>query len=394
MQWPQNSGTRMDADYIIKLLRNYPQLSRAELSTMLPITPATLTHQIRTLIDSGWIGETTAHRSAIGGRPRMGLSVDNTAAYAVTVVVGLTTVDVAVVDFSGHIVVQREIEHFMTAVSQGIAVISETIQEVIEQAAIDPHKWAGVGISIPGIWDPDSETVVFSPNLPQWDGMKIGELFRRSLDVPDIIVENDADAAAWGELWFGAGRDIQDMVYVLCDVGIGAGLVINHQLVRGQDNSVGEIGHMFVTSEGPDYSCGCGHVGCLEAVASLGALNRYQDGGMTQDAALDHVAQYLGMALGSIVNILCPQVVVLGGAMLQSYPVLWPMIVHNTRSRVLNHLMHKTQFILSPLGDHAPLLGLADLVFSRRLHRDPGSPLDTLAYQQWGRVTPPSRKLF
>jgi glucokinase len=236
--------------------------------------------------------------------------------------------------------------------------------------------------------------VVFSPNLPDWNGMKVGELFRRSTNMESVIVENDADAAAWGELWFGAGREIQDMMCVLCDVGVGSGLVINRQLVRGQDNSVGEIGHIFVDSHGPAYTCGCGHEGCLEAVASLGALNRYLTAGMTQGEALDRIAKYIGMALGSIVNVLCPQIVVLGGAMLQSYPVLWPLIVQNTRARVLNHLMHKTQFILSPLGDYAPLLGLADLVFERRLQIGQGAPVDTVPPSQWGRTIPDSLKFF
>ncbi len=387
-------ATRIEADHIIRILRNYPQLSRSELVTLLPVTPATLTHQVRDLIDAGWIVETSSHRSSTGGRPRIGLSVDNGAAYAVVVSVGLTTVLIAAVDFGGHIVAKREIQDSMTAVAQGINVVSDAIKEVMMQLAIDASKWAGLGVAIPGIWDPDSESVVFSPNLPDWNGMKVGELFRRSTNMESVIVENDADAAAWGELWFGAGREIQDMMCVLCDVGVGSGLVINRQLVRGQDNSVGEIGHIFVDSHGPSYTCGCGHVGCLEAVASLGALNRYLAAGMTQAEALDRVAQYIGMALGSIVNVLCPQVVVLGGAMIQTHPVLWPLIVQNTRARILNHLLHKTQFILSPLGENAPILGLAGLVFERRLQADPGAPTDTVPPSQWGRTKPNSLKFF
>lgn len=390
----QHCATRIEADHIIRILRNYPQLSRSELATLLPVTPATLTHQVRDLIDAGWIVETSSHRSSTGGRPRIGLSVDNEAAYAVVVSVGLTTVLVAAVDFGGHIVAKREIRDSMAAVAQGINVVSDAIKEVMTQLAVDASKWAGLGVAIPGIWDPDSESVVFSPNLPDWNGMKVGELFRRSTNMESVIVENDADAAAWGELWFGAGREIQDMMCVLCDVGVGSGLVINRQLVRGQDNSVGEIGHIFVDSHGPAYTCGCGHEGCLEAVASLGALNRYLAAGMTQGEALDRIAKYIGMALGSIVNVLCPQIVVLGGAMLQSYPVLWPLIVQNTRARVLNHLMHKTQFILSPLGDYAPLLGLADLVFERRLQIGQGAPVDTVPPSQWGRTIPDSLKFF
>ena len=393
MRVPQVVAGRVELGDIVRLLRNRPQLSRSELSTLLPVTPASLTHQVRDLIDGGWVKEATTHRSSTGGRPPMGLTLDNAAAYAMVVSVGLTTVLVAAVDFGGRIVVKREIPDSMTAIAQGITVISQAIRDVIATVGVDTNKWAGLGIAIPGIWDPDREVVVFSPNLPEWNGMKVGELFRRSTGIDSIIVENDADAATWGELWFGAGRNIQDMMCVVCDVGIGSGLVINGQLVRGQDNSVGEMGHIFVDSHELDNVCGCGRIGCLEAVASLGALNRYMVEGMSQAEALDKVSAYMGMALGSIVNVLCPQVVVLGGATLQTYPVLWPLVVQKTRARVLNHLLHKTEFILSPLGDRAPLLGMAGLVFERRLHTDE-VPENTVSPSQWGHPDLDSLKFY
>ncbi len=394
MTMSHNVSGRAGTTQIVHLLRNYPHLSRSELATLLRATPATLTHQVRMLLDTGWIRETTARRSGTGGRPRMGLSLDNDAVYAVTVSVGLTTVVVAAVDFGGHIVALREIPHSMSAIAQGITVINDAIQDLVESLAVDRQKWAGLGVAIPGIWDPVSKTVVFSPNLPEWSGMKLGELFRRSSGIETVIVENDADASALGELWFGAGREVQDMMYVLCDVGIGAGLIVNRELVRGQDNSVGEIGHVSVNSCTGEYRCGCGRVGCLEYVASLTALNRYLAEGMTTEAALNVVADYFGTALGSIINMLSPQVVVLGGATLQTYPVLWTLLVQSTRGRILQHLMHKTQLILSPLGVHAPLLGLAALVFEQRIQSDQDTHPGTVSPAQWANPDTDSLKFY
>ncbi len=394
MQPPRIQYGRADIGRLINLLRNYPQLSRSELAAMSLVTPATIGHQVRDLMEAGWIKESSSRRGAQVGRPRLGLVVNDEAAYAIVAVIGLTTVIVAMVDFGGHILIKREIPQSMAAVARGITVVSQTISEVMAAQALDPVKCAGLGIAIPGIWDAENETVVFSPNLPEWEGMKVGELFRRSVGIEPVVVENDADAAAWGELWFGTGRDVQDMMYILCDVGIGSGLVINRQLVRGQDNSVGEIGHMWVGAPDSTSRCGCGHHGCLEASASLASLNRYVDAGMSLSDALEKIAEYVGMSLSSIINLLCPQALVLGGALLEQNPVLWPLIVQSTRSRVLNHLLHKSQLILSSLGSHAPLLGLASLVFERQLLAAQGYPPESLSPTRWSHPNSDALKFF
>lgn len=369
--------------FLVNVLRNYPYLSRAELNTMLPVTAATLTHQIRDLIDAGWVQENSLRRPSTGGRPRVGLTLRNDAAYAISVLIGPNTTTIAVTDFGGHIVVKEHLCHPMASITKGISAINQTIEKLLSTHAIDRQRLAGVGIAIPGIWDPETETVVFSPNLQEWAGMKLYELFRRTTQFSSIVVENDADAAAWGELWFGAGREVQDMMYVLCDVGIGAGIIMQRQLVRGQNNSLGEIGHLFVDSQNSDFVCGCGHFGCLEALASLTALDRYLAQGVPAPVALDTIAQYLAIGLGGLINVLCPQMVVLGGTMLKSYPELWPLTFRYTRSRLLTHLTHKTQLILSPLEDNAALLGLAGLIFERRLAESQGQTVNTVPPSQW-----------
>jgi len=383
MQIPRLLSTQEIMGLITNTLRNYPNLSRAELSTMLPITPATLTHHIRDLIDAGWVEERSLRKTSVGGRPRMGLTLRNSATYAVTMVISPNVLVGAIIDFGGHIVIKTRIEHAMDNITEAIAVIQRQVDELVTHLSVRSARFAGFGIAIPGIWDPESETVVFSPNLPEWAGMKLRELIRRNTGIEPTIVENDADAAVWGELWFGAGREVQDMMYVLCDSGIGAGIVLQRQLIRGQNNSIGEIGHLFVDSGNTEFICGCGQYGCLEALASLTALQHYQENGTPTPIALAKISQYLAIGLGGLINVLSPQVVVLGGPMLNLYPDLWPSIVRDTRSRLLNHLAHKTQLILSPLEDNAALLGLAGLLFEQELARAQGQTITTVSPNQW-----------
>ncbi len=385
--WSATDFSPVDAVQIVSLLRSYSGLSRAELAALMHATPATITHQVRGLIDGGWVQEAGVRRS-LGGRPRVGLCLNDQAAFAVAVEVGLTTVVIAAVDFGGHIVAARRIPESVAAITQGITVIAAAIREVVEEVDAPPEKWAGLGLAIPGIWDMSSQSVAFAPNLVQWTGINLVELLRRTVGLDPVVVENDADASALGELWFGAGRELQDLLFVLCDVGIGSGIIIQRRLVRGQDNTVGEIGHLVVEHARDLPACGCGHVGCLESVASLAALQRYVAHGMVEAEALKTIAGYLGMALAGVVNLLGPQTTILGGALFDRHPVLWPLLVQDTRSRVLTHLLHRTQFILSPLGDQAALLGLAGLIFGRRLSPETGPRLSAAPRRLTGNTKP------
>lgn len=368
---------------IVNTLRNYPNLSRAELTTMLSLSPATLTHHVRDLIDAGWVEEQHVRRTSGGGRPRVGLALRNTATYAVTMTFSPTSLTAAVIDFGGHIVAKTRVEQPMGHVTDAMATVDRVLHDLVRAQEEKFPRFAGIGLAIPGIWDPESETVVFTPNLPEWVGMKLRDLIQRHGHDEPVFIANDADAGAWGELWFGAGRDVQDMMYVLYDIGIGAGIIIQRQLIRAQNNSIGEIGHMFVDSSNKDIRCGCGQYGCLEALGSLTALQHYQDQGMELPQTLDKISRYLSIGLGGLINVFSPQIIVFSSHIFAHYPSLWPSVVRNTRGRLLQHLVHKTQFLQSPLDDNASLLGLAGLLFEQELTRSQGQTVTTVNPSQW-----------
>src|SRR5579863_6595730 len=144
----------------------------------------------------------------------------------------------------------------------------ETIRETIE-AGLGGHRLAGVGIGIPGFILMDKGVVVGAPNLPEFDNFPVRDEIEKRLGAP-VILENDANAAALGEKWMGAGRDVEDLVLMTLGTGIGGGIISDGKVLHGHLGMAAELGHVTVAPNG--YPCGCGNAGCVEKYASATAV--------------------------------------------------------------------------------------------------------------------------
>ncbi len=355
-----------DMAAVVEKLRMTPHMSRAELGQLLGRTPATITYVVRELLDKGIVEEVDTHRS-FNGRPRIPLQLNASVTYALAVNVGISSVTIAVLNFAGELIYSEEIPQSVAAITKGIGVIAEGIKMAFDKTGIQKERFCGVGISIPGIFNSDKGTVVFAPNLPEWTGMSMQELFKAETGLDTVIIENDAKSAALGELWFGAGKELQDFICVIGDAGIGAGFVYNREIIRGEDNATGEIGHMLVDTDNHAPICGCGNRGCLESVASLSVVRkRIQDGDNLNDV-IEQAASYLGVAFSNLINIFSPQALIMLGPMVQEFPEMWTMAVRKTRKRMLPYLLPRIRFLTAELGGYAPIYGMAGLLFSEVL---------------------------
>ncbi len=363
MKTAPNDLRHADVSEIIELLRVQPNLSRAELGQNLGRTPATVTNLVRGLIDVGIVEEVDQHNS-FNGRPRIPLRLNANAMYAVTADIGISSVSIALFNFSGEIVYLLEIPKSLSNVTEGVGIIADGIQHVLSKTGIGKEKICGLGMSIPGIFNATKGTVIFSPNFPEWTGMGLKEIFRKETGFETIIIENDANASALGELWFGTGRKLKDFICVLADTGIGAGFIHDRQLVRGEDNATGEIGHMLVDTEVNAPLCGCGNHGCLEAVASRSIVNKKIQSGESPSEVMEQTSSYLGIAFSNLINTFSPQAIILLGPTVSDYPEMFALIVQKTRIRMLPYLLNRVLFLPSALGHLAPLYGLAGLLFS------------------------------
>ena len=221
--------------------------------------------------------------------------------------------------------------------------IALSVKTVLKQANANMAQLAAAGICLAGFFDWQKRILVSSPNIPDWHNIPVEERLTAILGIP-VVAENDANAAALGEVRKGAGRGSQHAAFVTVSTGIGAGLILNGQIYRGGRGFAGEVGHMVVKSDGP--LCGCGRRGCLETLASGTAIARTanealqsgrdsilrdiaakkggevtapdvftaaRQGDETAQGILIAAIHYLGIGLVNLVNLLNPEVVIIGG---------------------------------------------------------------------------------
>jgi len=260
---------------------------------------------------------------------------------------------------------------------------------------------AAVGVSFGGPVDFHSGTVLRCYQIPGWDNFPLRDRLQAVFNAPAIL-ENDANAAAFGEWAYGAGRGCQSLYYITISTGIGGGWVLDGQIFRGANGLAGEIGHLTVKPDGP--LCTCGRRGCLEALASgpaiahvasrrlfaesitesllpsLAGLNlsganpldsdppaitaeqvalAAESGDRLAYEVLGDAARYLGQAIAAVILLLNPQRVVLGGGVAKSGEVFWHTLRHAASSQVLPGMA--VQIFPASLGDDAPLWGAAAL---------------------------------
>lgn len=310
-------------------------------------------------------------------------------AYACGIDIGGTKIAAGVVDASGRIVARARAE---SPASDSSAIV-DTVAELVSTLGTE-HPIDRVGIGAAGFIDAGRSTVMFAPNLA-WRDQPLGEQLRERLELP-VVVENDANAAAWGEYVFGAGRDdVADLLLVTVGTGVGGGIVVDGELRRGAYGMAAEIGHLRIVHNG--LLCGCGNHGCWEQYASGSALvrNARQDaaagsllarplldaaGGRVEEIRgplitelarsgdpfcvekLAELGEWLGEGISSLVAVLDPGVIVIGGGVSAAGDLLLAPL----RERFMHTLSGRghrpmAQIRLAELGNDAGMVGAADL---------------------------------
>ncbi len=204
--------------------------------------------------------------------------------YAIGVDLGGTNLRIAAVDESGKLLAKTELE---TGVSRGREhVIDELCRatEAMQAKYKGVAELCGIGVGVPGLIDSESGRLLESPNLPGWSNYDVKGDIERRLGTA-VILENDANAAALGEQWLGAGRDVESMCMYTLGTGVGGGLVLNGKIWRGWNGMAGELGHCNVEPEG--HPCNCGSHGCLEQYASATAVVRMAREALASGAATE-----------------------------------------------------------------------------------------------------------
>ncbi len=241
---------------------------------------------------------------------------------------------------------------------------------------------AGIGVSVAGFIDLKEGLIVGSNNLPQFEGYCLRDDIEKQLSTT-VILENDANAAALGEKWIGAGRDVDDLFLLTLGTGIGGGIISGGRILHGHTGMAGEIGHVAVINDG--NPCGCGNRGCLEKHASATAIS-----GMARVIGLGHdvtseqvydlavagdekarrvfdaMGGYLGIAIAGLVNIFNFPLYLLSGGPLPAWDLFAPAMLEQVRSRSFTFRHAPTRIEKATLGNQAGLFGASYLPFLER----------------------------
>jgi len=302
---------------------------------------------------------------------------------------GGTTIRTGVVDRAGgslsRVIVETNAQGGYASVVERLA---GSVRQAAREAGVEVSEVGGVGVGAPGVMNRAEGMVLFSPNLPGWDDVPLSRDVSAALGRP-VVLENDANAAAWGEFWVGAGRDVDSMVMLTLGTGVGGGIVLFGDLWHGAHDCAAEIGHMIIREGG--RRCGCGRQGCLEAYGSVTAMvgrlteaveageasslaDAVRAGGpltgrdvyeaaVAGDALADRVmretGRYLGVGIVNICHVLNPARVVLTGGMTAAGDRILEPIRATVREMAFDVPAARTEIVFAALGEDAGYIGAA-----------------------------------
>ncbi len=314
--------------------------------------------------------------------------------YSIGVDLGGTNIVSVIVNHQGKIVNRQKVPTLAERGKEAtIKKIIETIHENIIQSTIAIDDIIGIGIGAPGPLDVKRGIINFAPNLPGWRDVPLRKILEDEFNMK-VVLENDANAAAWGEMCFGAGQGVDNLVCFTLGTGIGGGIIIDGKIYHGNNYCAAELGHMTVNKDGPH--CNCGNYGCLEAYSSATGIknriiNRIREGIKSEflnfdndeelfeslrlklifesarkgdkltKGVVEEAISYLGIAIANIANILNPKMVVLVGGITNEGDKLLIPLGREVKRRAFYSNYKSLKIVIGKLGGNAGVLGAAAL---------------------------------
>ena len=320
---------------------------------------------------------------------------ENTESLVLGIDIGGTKILTAVVNSQGEVLSR---DYRLTPARKGVKAVVRAIVDsanrALTQANMTAAELSAIGIGAPGLSDPEAGILYTSPHLPGWQDVPLRDIVGKELG-RKAFMANDANAAALGEFYFGAGRGARNLIYITISTGIGGGVIINGELYTGASGVAGEPGHMTIDDKGP--LCRCGNTGCWEMLASGTALAREakqriregaetsilnyagddvekvtgevihsaaKEGDSLAKELIAQVSYYLGVGLANLVNIFNPELIIIGGGLSRMGDMLLEPAYKVAEERAFEQAYRAVRFSLPELGDDVGVLGAA--VFAMR----------------------------
>jgi glucokinase-like ROK family protein len=386
-----NLVRKLNSALVLDTLRRQAPISRAELAATTGLTRSTISSIVRSLLEDGLIRETTYQSDRIG-RPGLLLELDPSGGFALGIELGVDFVSAIVTDFATNILWQTRCDS--DPEDGQIAIMERTFsvaEKALEKSQLLGLRPLGIGIGVPGLVDFQRGELKLAPNL-KWENIPVRLMWTQRFNLP-VFVENEANAAALGEYYFGAARGVKTFIYISAGYGLGAGIMIDGKLFRGSHGYAAEIGHMTLDPHGEQ--CGCGKRGCYETVIGPRAVIRRVQQSLDQQGAdeiletagndpekisfeivvntahkgnplslavLEEISTNLGIMAANMINIFNPEMIVLGGVFSQATDFLLPVIKEVVGTNALGLSLQNMEVIGSQGGKDACVIGATALV--------------------------------
>jgi predicted NBD/HSP70 family sugar kinase len=367
---------------IFKTIRKQGPISRIELTEITGCSAGTVSNHVRTLIKKGFVIETKKGISS-GGRKPIQLMINPHKAYIFSIEIEVNQIKIVMFDLEIKVVMKSIIP----------IIYKDNYQKTLEQVFLEMDKMReeknlkldnllGIGVAVPGLIDKEKGILEFAPNLG-WKNVYILEIFKDKFNLP-VILDNEAKAAAIGEREFIYPK-MDNMVFISINEGIGCGIILHGELYRGASGNAGEFGHIIIDTNGPE--CHCGNKGCWETLASESYIvNRYlklsnsnkeltkkeiyqlgKSGDKEVMEIFNETGRNIGIGLVNIVNGLSPELLVIGGGIVEIKDYIYEEIIKKLKESALSVSYRNVEIKFSELAGLAAVYGMADLIINERI---------------------------
>jgi predicted NBD/HSP70 family sugar kinase len=372
-----NTIRDINRQIVLNYVREREPISRAEIARETDLQRSTISAIVEDLKTEGLVEEVGEGESTGGRRPTM-LKLRAAGPIALGVSITPTCTTIATSDLAGRVIDQEE---FLTDADKTLAQVIDVLREFTER-----YKGSieGVGVSLPGLVDPSTGTALYIPYF-LWRDLPISEMISNAVGLP-VVIDNDANAVALAELWFGRPEVLaaRDFILVLVAEGVGTGIIFDGQVYRGQRGAAGEFGHMVIGSGAP-VPCSCGSDDCWEAFSSeraaiarylklsgaaaettfIEVVDRALAGEENAKAALVETARQLGVGISNLIIGFSPEAVVVGGEIARAWDLIESALTETIGNSVRRGLP-SARILPSTLGDKPTLHGAISLVLATK----------------------------
>jgi len=370
----------------LNLIRDRGSITRAEIIYLTKLSAPTISSLVNILIESGFVREGGIGLSS-GGRKPVLLEFSYDVRKILGIDMGSTHITIVLMNLKGE--VSQRFSHHMDVINKPeevLQVIRNAVKDILNKAGLTSRDLLGIGYTVPAPLINEKTGEFITYYMPAWKDIHCIKAIQEIGDIP-IYFENDANAAAIAEKWWGCGLGYNNLVYIKLGTGVGSGIMINGEIYKGFNGTAGEIGHTTIEADGRE--CRCGNHGCLESYIGIqgilsdarhalkddpnwkdhlaeldvkGVVRAAREGNLECEKIITTAGWYLGIGLANIINLINPGLIILGGDLADAGLMLLDPSRKSLVERTVGFNTRSDNLVIGELGSNAVAVGVASLV--------------------------------